>query len=185
MRRGRSSRGRGRRGRIRRIVVHPVHQALREGPDPGAEEERQRDVPVERAPDELAAERSDDHPAGYALRLDRADPGRHDCRHRRGGDRLLGGDIDVLTASRRATRVQRDERRGGGLARRVMPGLRHGDPHRLLAGVAGQNQRAARGHQNQVGRLIRRLRPVLPEPADRDVDQVLVQRAQVLEAQPA
>ncbi len=59
----------------------------------------------------------------------------------------------------------------GSIGACVEVGLRNAQPHRRAIFVAGQDQRSARGHDDQITVGVSRLGPVLSEGRDRNVDQ--------------
>ena len=63
------------------------------------------------------------------------------------------------------------ERRHRGVGGCVQVGLRNAQPHRRPIRVAGENQRTAGGHDDQIAVGVARLRPVLSERRDRNVDE--------------
>ena len=164
------------------LLVHPLHEPAGERAD-GAEEEGDRDVAVRRVPDQGDQQRTERYPAGLSRRLLVADGYGEDRRLRRLRRRLLRRDVHVLPAAGAQSLAVGDQGRARGLCAAVQEGLRDGVAQRRAVVVAGHRHRPGRRHHRQVGGGVAGLRPVLPEGADRDVDESGVELLQRLVAE--
>jgi hypothetical protein len=97
----------------------------------------------------------------------------------------LHRDVDELRGAGTQAAEMRDQRRDRAFRRGMVPRLRHGNAHRPAIGVAGQCHHAAHRRQGQIAGEMTRVRAVLAERCDGDIDELPVGGAEILEPAPA
>ena len=157
-------------------LVHPPHEACGEGPDGGAEDERDGDEAVGGRVDQRQTQVTQPDAAAEALDLGGVERlGQHEGLggQRHGG---LRRDIDVLAETRGTTLRQCHQGAAGSVGAGVQPGLGQGHPQRCPVLVTGESEGAAGGQHHQVGGPPTVLRATPPERRDRHRHQPRVRR---------